>query len=358
MYKIDGISYEISLKDGGAIITAIDVKGRKNIDLVIPKEIGGKQVVGLARAIFSDDDCFLSVDEFGECYVFNSVTLQENIKELYPETFISASVKVVNLGSGISEIPAKCFAYSSVVNVNYDGDVITEIGKGAFEGTLHLDEFVWPSKCLEIPGDCFDSSNIKTLKGIENVVSIGHDAFKCTNIKNFAWPKRCNVIPERCFANSFIVTITGIENVTNVGYSAFASSTIEYIKWPEGCRVIPEYCFADSLLSAIDGIENVTEIGGGAFDTTRCLKEFLWPKGCKFIPERCFYGSAIESIDGIGEVTSIGDSAFAKTNIKHFRWPSGCKIIPSQCFQQSHLKDIEGVENVEEIRVGDRKSVV
>ena len=216
---------------------------------------------------------------------------------------------------------------------------------------IEIDEFYWPSSCEAIPEFCFEATNIKSIKGIENVKHIGNCAFCGTGLKEICWPYPCLKIPRRCFFCSHLESITGIEEVTQIEESAFDTTDFKSFTWPRSCTSIPKNCFFNTPLKEIEGIENVKHIGSCAFANTSLI-ELKWPLKCRRIPRGCFSGSSIKVISNINNVTNVGCGAFKKSNICRITWPDKCKIIPEDCFSGALLKEIHGMERVCEIRRG------
>ena len=84
-----------------------------------------------------------------------------------------------------------------------------------------MTDFIWPKSCNAIPGDCFDSSGIKTIQDIEDVSYVGAGAFAHSAIEEITWPKNCTEIPSSCFYRSSLKKFPQIDNISTIGLMAF-----------------------------------------------------------------------------------------------------------------------------------------
>jgi hypothetical protein len=123
-------------------------------------------------------------------------------------------------------------------------DRINSISSIAFH-SVYADTLVWPKNCKTIEKSTFRNAHIKHFEGMENVKTIKECAFHSNDaMETFSWPKDCTEIPKECFENcKKLQQITGIENVTSVGAEAFAFSDLREVNWPINCDVIHSYCF-------------------------------------------------------------------------------------------------------------------
>ena len=77
----------------------------------------------------------------------------------------------------------------------------------------------------------------------------------CTAIGVFALEAGDSMIPSHAFNGcSQITSITGLNNIVSVGLSAFQSTGLVSFEWPSGANTIPERAFYNTLsLSQITG---------------------------------------------------------------------------------------------------------
>ena len=293
------------------------------------------------------------------------------------------SLGTVNIGAGAT-ISAHAFEGSAVTSVTLGGDVFdkdeggndvlkyaTTIGAAAFKNCTSLESFGFANFSGTISDEAFrgcsaltaivapkataignkafyDCISVKTLS-CESLVSIGDEAFACTNFENGANQITTLDLPSlkeigaRAFYGSVRLTSVNMPNVVKLGEGAF--SNCHYLRtatFSDKLTVIPEKAF-EACLSLTDfDYTNIEYIGMGAFylvpfdenlvlpnvtyidymafveDQYHFLKTLTAPK-LTFIGEQAFIGcTMLESIDA-PMVESIGNLAFAFTAITEYK---------------------------------------
>lgn len=142
--------------------------------------------------------------------------------------------------------------------------------------------------------DAFNGcSNLKSIKGLENLKSIGYRAFRlCTSleIEELKLPK-LNFIGEHAFNSVPVKSVIDLGKVALVHNCAFQNcKQLTYVKINKECKTLGAYAFVDcNSLEVIEGAENVEVFGINVFT------------GC----------SALKCIILGDSVVSIGENAFA-----------------------------------------------
>ena len=162
-------------------------------------------------------------------------------------------------------------------------DGVEKINAEAFSGiNIEINTVCWAKTCKVIPLYCFFNSKIKSIVGIEEVEEIETAAFYGTLLKYFNWPSKCKEIPMECFWKcNRLEQIDGIEEVTDIGYGAFRSSAIKKFLWPEGVSTLE----GAEFLIACEKLEEIKFLGNGV--RTIDLKCLSLLKGTKKIKVSC-----------------------------------------------------------------------
>lgn len=144
----------------------------------------------------------------------------------------------------------------------------------------------------EIPGNCFESTNLTSIKLGENITVIGNSAFSyCEDLTNVDLP----------------------ENLMKIGNDAFFYSGITSIKIPAGVSEVGASAFSEcKALSTVEFEgENLVEITRSMFSDCTNLYSIKIPNGVQVIYYRAFGGCVrLREITIPSSVTSIDNEAF------------------------------------------------
>ncbi len=211
--------------------TAADKKGAKKIDVVIPGEIDGHEVIAVENKAFYDDDDIRSLTladsvqvignyAFMFCDSLETVVFGKNIKNLGTSSF-QGTQKEAYIGNG------------SLKKITFNG-APDEIGEKAFYFCDKLAEINLP----------------------EGLTKIGDWAFaKCYNAKTVILPSTLETLEDHAFLKCFkLSAITIPAACKEVGTSAFYQcKELKSITISEGVEVLKKGAFEECLV-----LENVT----------------------------------------------------------------------------------------------------
>ncbi len=239
---------EYTRVDGGYSVSA--TPGFKGVNVVIPAQVDGIDVVEVAENAFKDCTSIKtllipdSVKSIGRGALAGCTSLESLITP-----FAGASADITDQsnmgmsyvfgssgGSSWSVFPASLTAISVT-------DAATSIPQGAFE----------------------NMKNLQTVNLGANITSIGGNAFEgCTSLKKIVLPEKCVSIGAYAFHNCIAAEITVNGTITYLGLSAFSSAgVIKQITLGEDN--IPENCFNGSGLEKITFSSTVTTVQSSAF---------------------------------------------------------------------------------------------
>lgn len=329
--------------DGNATISAYY---GNDTDVVIPKEIDGKTVVGILTFAFMNRNTLTSVtipdsvttiatSAFYRCSNLTSISLPPNLTTIEACTFEGcSSLTSISLPDHIATIKSRAFeGCSSLQNISLPQSVTT-IEEGTFARCSALTSISLPQSVTTIKYLAFyGCSSLQNISLPQSVTTIEDFAFeRCSALTSISLPQSVTSIGTRnpfsgCSSLDSIMVENGnskydsrdncnavIEtgkntliagcrntiipkNVTSIGDFAFCNcNTLADISIPENVTNIGEYAFAGcSSLKSIIIPKNVTTIGDGAFSGCSSLKKIIIPKsvtkiaGSTFPEEDAFY---------------------------------------------------------------------
>ena len=189
--NVGSFTYEVGA-DGRYEITGYLVNTATEHEVVIPSEIGGVEVTGIA------DEAFRAI---------NSITK------------ITVSNTVVRIGDYAF---ADCDKLTAIVMA----DSIKELGVGVFSGCDLINNVSIPKLVTKIPDECFmncPSLSAVSLVNCDELKVIGEGAFyNCDALVSFPIPATVTEIQATAFYNcDKLVSVTVPASVTTVGDAAF-----------------------------------------------------------------------------------------------------------------------------------------
>lgn len=362
-------------------------------ELVIPSEIDGKTVTGIAASVFKDNRDITKVtlpesvkaigegafagcsslteinlenvtsigkNAFGQCRALTSVRLGEGLTVIPESAFTScATLSSVTLPSTIKEIGKNAFTLCAFKSIELP-EGLTAIRCGAFRGTP-LAELHLPASLEkfgdEYMGDVFEIAGSQAAdKSLENITIDEKNPY-WTSVDGMLYSKD---LSEIVFCPRGRKTAKVLDSVTTIGrYAFFMCFDLTKVELPAGLKVVSEqafhYCEAlvDCVLPAgLERVENsgffgceewtgvddipssVTFIGDYAFAECKGTKLVI-PEGNTSIGKFAFYGYE-ETLNEIllpTTLRTLGDSAFAwAKNVKEIVIPEGVTYIGEECF--------------------------
>lgn len=278
--------FEYEVVAGYAVITGYNGDGG---DILIPSDLGGYSVYGVARGVFQGN------------LTITSVYLSEGIQKIGQGSFYQCDeMKSIHIPSTL------------IFEDDYFGFTSKKLEKITVADNHPL---------YKVAGDCLLDKNNVLLRGCltsvipDYVTEIGDEAFARLDITSFVIPEHIQTIGEAVF--DFCQELTSVtlpQHLTAIPASMFfACSKLETITLPEGITEIGDDAFAhcDALKSII--LPNgVTKIGERAFFICPALQSINFPDGLESINAHAF--GACNSLTYLkipSSVTEIGDGAFA-----------------------------------------------
>lgn len=325
------LSLEYSELDDGTIEITKYISS-SSADIVIPSEIDGKKVTGIAGYAFVESNNLTSI------YIPDSVTIigSSTNNGLYCSAPIIVSESNENYSSADGVLFNK--DKSELLNYPYGKpddsyiipDSVTSINYCAFWNCVNLTSVTIPNSVTNIENAAFsNSSNLTSIIIPDSVTSIGEFPFDgCTllssitvseNNKNYSSidgvlfnkeKSELLLYPEGKPDTSYVIP----DSCISIGRSAFSScDNLTSITIPNSVTKILKYAFDSCInLVSVDIPNSVTSIGINAFQECHSLASITIPKSISRIEDGTFSNcDSLVSVIVPENVTRIGDSAFS-----------------------------------------------
>ena len=184
--------------EGGISITGYSIEG--GLDVVIPSNINGKQVVSIGNDAFTTR----GVEPTG----ISTNKIEYNIQPLYNK---KDNYEVVPLGTASDGL-----GITSVIIPN----TVKIIGEGAFRHN-NLTSVEIPDTVISIGDYAFYFNKLTSVTIPNSVISIGNSAFYGNKLTSVTIPNSVTSIGNSAFCDNKLTSVTIPNNVTSIGTSAF-----------------------------------------------------------------------------------------------------------------------------------------
>ena len=322
-------SYEI--KDECAIITGCDGAGK---ELIIPAEIDGYQVTGIA------DECFLSNatiesvtfpdtllwigrKSFLDCTALTEVTFGNSLDRIESSAFEGTKISSVEIPDSVTYMGPYAFCNCTALRNLTVGSGVTEWGtdwgeNSAFKNCTLLTSLVLRDGLTSIgPGTFMGCTLLLDLTCPASIERIGNNSFEGCELLESA--VLSGVVGEKAFLNCKGLKSLSLSNVTAIERSAFENNT---------------------MLDGFDLPSTLQSIGGSAFRGCTKLKNIVIPDSTTYFGDHVFaectqlssavIGSGIEEwgYDWGENEAFLGCSKLETLDIKE-----GIKKLPTSIFK-------------------------
>lgn len=225
----------------------------------------------------------------------DTLTIPDSVISLGEGVFALSAFKTVNLGRGITQIPAHTFDSVKITTFTVNS-TITSIGDYAFAGCTDLTSLVF--------------------EGTSSLASIGNYGFAQSSLSNLTLPASVKSIGDYCFAESKLNSVD-LGSVETMGDYAFVSCE-ELVTVTTGGALEEVSAFAFALCPNLKNVtlgDRVDVLASYSFAACEAL-ETINLKNVRVVGESAFYNDAsLVTVENLSSLISIGDRAFALTSI-------------------------------------------
>ena len=295
------LGYKLTQDQKGFEFMALD-KERLPSKVIIPDEIGGKPVVGLAGSAFSgcenlkairlpDSMAYIKGDAFYNCKNLERINIPSGLKQIENSVFYGCEkLKNINLPVGLEKILNAAFANCKNLEKVDLPVSLTSLYLGAFKNCVKLESLKIPRFVNSLYG-----------RGIDTLVSVDEKNPYYFSLNNCVIKKADNsVVAGGCYSNI-------PEVAESIGKNAFSGSCITSIRIPGNIKTIAQGAFGYAKLEDVVIEDGVEEICQSAFTTCSYLKKITIPASVTKIEN----GSIIYGCDALEEfVVSPGNKTY------------------------------------------------
>ncbi len=340
-YEEGGFTYRVSKRE--ATITKVKTEGTS---LVIPEQIGGFKVTGIANRAFRG------------C-AYEQISIPPTVKRIGSAAFYKAKkLKSIQLPPQIKSIGYDTFYGCSALTEVKMGSRITSIGDSAFSQCIKLKKITLPNSVKSISdrafANCYKLSAVKLGRGVK---SIGDYAFyQNYDLKSITLNAAVNKVGNGAFSKcSDLSRVTFKSQKTQLKNAVFAGcSSLKKIAFPKNMKTIPERTFSGcSSITKVTIPAKVSIVKKRAFAQCRSLKKVVMNNRIYAIGDQAFADSGLKTIRMNDNMQFIGNGAFRGTDIKSVRLGNRVTFIGNRVFADCRrLRSITIPQSVRGINIG------
>lgn len=273
---------------------------------------------------------------FSKCSSLKSVTLPQNMKEIYNGMFEDcSSLTSITLPETVTVIRDYAFAdCTKLSNINFPSK-LTGIGGFAFQNNEELKTIVLPEETpLTLGHRAFQGSGLTSLTLPASVTNIGtYCFFDCNRMTTIDLSNsQITSLPAYAFEScDALKEIKLPKSLITLGFGAIHEcSSLENISIPNGVKSIGQHCFSScTILKNVSLPNTLRTIGYNAFAACLALETIDIPDSVTRIEEYVFYNcSALKTITLPHSLTTIGEYCFAGcSNLTSLTFPPNITTV-------------------------------
>ena len=220
------------------------------LDVVIPSDINGKQVVSIWNDAFSSKQ-------------LTSVTIPDSVTSIGHRAFENNQLTSVTIPNSVTSIGNSAFENNQLTSVTIPTSV-TSIGSGAFKNN-QLTSVTIPNSVTSIGSYAFTENQLTSVTIPNGVTSIGDYAFYRNNLTSVIIPNSVTSIGGNAFTENQLTSVTIPSSVTSIDVGAFSGNQLTSVTIGNNVASIGDYAFFknDSTNPNLTKIINKT---GKSFD--------------------------------------------------------------------------------------------
>ena len=352
-------------------------------DIVIPKQIGGIDVVSIGNSAFSGFTNITSISfedgnkvtkignyAFRNMESLSCIVLPSGLTSIGIWAFESTGISSIVIPNGVTSIPNSCFYFASKLTSVTFGDKVTSIERNAFNRTA-LTDIKLPDTLKTIEDRAFYGTKLSTITIPDSVIYMGEGVFfSCRDLKSVKLSKKLTSISENMFMYCrSLISLEIPEGIYSIENGIFRDCTTLYeITIPSSVNTISSGAFRESSLKKIyirsKTAGSISDAPWGSEKAAVIWKDtiivqdrqgndkYVYESSTKTITK--YLGSTSNDIIDIKkdfqdsglnyEVEIIGESAFqGKTNISSVKIPDSVTQIKKQAFYYCSSATLESL---------------
>ncbi len=272
-----GFEFRPTFEDGEIVnFSAVGFGGMGAGETVaVPSSVGGAPVTELADHLFAGNGLVVSltipasVTKIGVALAQNATSLKNVFFEDREETivwgadtfgswtFVGSSVEKIEIGNGISEIPAIFATGAAQLSSVVLGSDIIVIGNEAFKNCTSLSQIALPDNLTDIRNDAFRSSGLQSITIPSKVTAVGTAVFQ-----------GCASLTEVVFEDREDTIVWAVDALGS--WIFFECSALREITIGEGITSLPAI-FAPSSAVTVSIGKDVAQLGSESFPNSKSV---------------------------------------------------------------------------------------
>ena len=327
----------------------------KKIDLVVPGNVAGADVVSIGCGCFNCSE------------VLDSIKLPDTICIIEEFAFDGSSIRKINIPENVKIIPGYCFNSCTELEEIDMPDGLIGIGLGAFQNTKFEEKYTsfelsngreinvpfvdWTVK-LKINNDFSVTAMISSYNGFDEIVEFPLEVHGYP--VDYSSYNTSSVLPQSYYDEEISVReVRFPEALTSI--PRIGGSSLEKVVFPKAITEIPEYGLERSWrLKEITIPENIRTIGSFAFNCCQNLENVTIESDSIFIDGHAFWDTAVRELELPGNCKLGNHCISGKLESVSFG-PGDCVELTSGALMEiPTLKTVSFSPDIKKIIIGER----
>ena len=251
-------------------------------------------------------------------------TMPATVTGIADYAFANSAITEIVMSPNLTDIGSYAFFNAKVEKVDFNGAALSEIGVGAFYGSMVRD-VVLPDSVEWVKDYAFAESAIHTFTA-NNLKELGNGVFEnCIVMQEITLVDGIKKMGNSTFAGCINLEKVSLPSVNSLGRYTFRGATqLEEVSFGANATTTGTYTFAgSSVATVVFNGEQITEIGAGTFSlvgnvSIKSMHEGQLieglPSSVKAIGDYAFNGVRIRALKGLDQIEFFGNYSFYNTN--------------------------------------------
>lgn len=267
---------------------------------------------------------------FYKCNMTSKIFIPDSVTFLGEGCFLGNSAKKITIGTGITEIPNKCFLNSNnLTEISLKGNIVS-IGNSAFYSCDNITSFTIPNSVKTLGTDAFnDCDKLET-------INYSGALDEWVEIKGLQAITKLNNLKKLLVNGSEITNNVNLSATVINDYAFYNNQTITNLTLSDSVKEIGEFCFSGCKnLSDVTFGGEITTINANAFNDCSALKSLSIETGIFEIKEKAFYNCVgLTNLKMGDKVKIIGNNAFENcSSLENIIFGANVESVGDECFK-------------------------
>lgn len=275
----------------------------------------------------------------------------QNIKELEINAFSECSINNLYIPKNL-ELKAYTFSHCKAKKIEFAPDYeFCTIPYSCFAYMRNLKEIKLPESIKTIDDQAFYYCPIEEIN-LENIESIGRDAFIQNCLSNITFGKNLKKLSNNSFYNSLNLKELIFDDDCEIKIlnesSFYSCKALEKVKLSKSIVFIDNRAFKGAPIKEIN-LENIENLGEEAFLLSNLEEIDL--SNLEEISDRCFESSArLKKVTFSNNLKAIGNYTFRSTALETFNIPDSVEKIGTRAFSNTKIEEVVLPKELKELK--------